>query len=178
MVERPRLPADGPGEDRAPRRATGSGSSSTTTTGDGTFDEVSRAVRAGHDRPAGRAGAWPWATSTTTGASTSWSTTSTAPAQVLRNELPDAGHWLIVALEGKGGNTDAIGAVVTVKAGPLSMTRYVRSGTSYISQDDMRLHFGLGAQAQADLVEVRWPDQTVTRLEKVPANRVLVVKQP
>ena len=57
--------------------------------------------------------------------------------------------------------------MVTVHAGPLRMTRYVRSGTSYISQDDVRPHFGLGAQAQAELVEVRWPDQTVTRLEKV-----------
>jgi hypothetical protein len=101
-----------------------------------------------------------------------------APAQVLRNELPDVGSWLIVALAGKGPNTSALGAVITVKAGPLSMTRYVRSGTSYISQDDVRQHFGLGTQAQADLVLVRWPDQTVTRLEKVPANRVLVVEQP
>ncbi len=101
-----------------------------------------------------------------------------APAQVLHNELTGAGSWLIVALEGKGPNTPALGAVVTVKAGPLRMTRYVRSGTSYISQDDVRQHFGLGAQAQADLVEVRWPDQGVTRLENVPANRVLVVRQP
>lgn len=100
------------------------------------------------------------------------------PAQVLRNELADAGHWLIVDLDGKGGNPDALGAVVTVKAGSLGMTRYVRSGTSYVSQDDVRQHFGLGPQEKADLVEVRWPDQTVTRLENVPADRVLVVKQP
>jgi hypothetical protein len=100
------------------------------------------------------------------------------PAQVLHNELPGTGHWLIVSLKGKGGNPDAFGAVVSVKAGPLSMTRYVRSGTSYISQDDVRQHFGLAEQEQADLVEVRWPDQTTTRLENVPADRVLVVKQP
>ena len=100
------------------------------------------------------------------------------PAQVLRNELADTGHWLIVRLEGKGGNPDALGAVVAVKAGPLSMTRYVQSGTSYISQNDVRPHFGLGPQVQADLVEVRWPDQSVTRLENVPADRVLVVKRP
>ncbi|MGE5125627.1 MAG: CRTAC1 family protein [Betaproteobacteria bacterium] len=100
------------------------------------------------------------------------------PAQVLRNELAGTGGWLTVRLEGKPGNTLALGAVVTVKAGPLSMTRTVRSGTSYISQDDTRQHFGLGAQSQADLVEVRWPDQSVTRLSKVAANRVLVVKQP
>jgi hypothetical protein len=100
------------------------------------------------------------------------------PAQVLRNELADSGRWLIVDLRGKGGNPEALGAVVTVKAGPLSMSRFVRSGTSYVSQDDVRPHFGLGAQAQADSVEVRWPDQTVTRLENVPAGQVLVVRQP
>jgi hypothetical protein len=100
------------------------------------------------------------------------------PAQVLRNELAAAGHWLIVRLQGKGGNPDALGAVVTVQAGPLRMSRHVRSGTSYISQDDVRQHFGLGAQVQADLVEVRWPDQTVTRMEKVAADRVVAIKQP
>ena len=100
------------------------------------------------------------------------------PAQVIRNEMADTGHWLIVRLQGKGGNPDALGAVVTVHAGPLRMTRYVRSGTSYISQDDVRPHFGLGAQAQAELVEVRWPDQTVTRLEKVAADRVVAIRQP
>lgn len=101
-----------------------------------------------------------------------------APVQVLRNELADAGHWLALRLQGKGGNPDALGAVVSVQAGPLRMTRYVRSGTSYISQDDVRPHFGLGAQAQADLVEVRWPDQTVTRLEKVAGDRVVAIRQP
>ncbi len=101
-----------------------------------------------------------------------------APAQVLHNELPDAGSWLIVRLVGKAGNTDGLGAVVSVKAGTLTMSRWVRSGTSYISQDDLRQHFGLGAQTRADSVEVRWPDQTLTRLENVPANRVLVVRQP
>ena len=100
------------------------------------------------------------------------------PAQVLRNELAGTGGWLTVRLEGKPGNTLALGAVLTVKAGPLSMTRYVRSGTSYLSQDDMRQHFGLGDRSQADVVEVRWPDQSLTRLEKVAANRVLVVRQP
>jgi hypothetical protein len=101
-----------------------------------------------------------------------------APAQVIRNELADTGHWLVIRLQGKGGNPDALGAVVSVQAGPLRMTRYVRSGTSYISQDDVRPHFGLGAQAQAELVEVRWPDQTVTRMEKVAGDRVLTIRQP
>ena len=58
--------------------------------------------------------------------------------QVLRNELAGAGNWLIVKLKGKGRNTDAIGAVVKVKAGKLNLMRLVQSGTSYLSQDDMR----------------------------------------
>src|SRR5207344_3437940 len=76
--------------------------------------------------------------------------------QLLHNELAGAGHWLLLKLKGKGENTDAIGAVVRVKAGALNMTRLVRSGTSYLSQDDMRPHLGLGPAMQADVVEVTW----------------------
>ena len=96
--------------------------------------------------------------------------------QVLHNELPGTGHWLIVKLRGKGGNTDAIGAIVTATAGRMRLLRLVRSGTGYISQDDMRLHFGLGAEAQADL-EVRWPDGTTTRREGVKADQILEIRQ-
>jgi len=98
--------------------------------------------------------------------------------QLLRNELGGAGNWLLVRLRGRPGNTDALGAVVTVKAGPLGLARYVQSGTSYLSQDDTRLHFGLGAAAQADTLEVRWPDGAISRLESVKANQVLEVRQP
>jgi hypothetical protein len=97
--------------------------------------------------------------------------------QVLHNERADAGHWLLVKLVGKGGNTDAIGAVVKVKAGKLSLMRLVQSGTSYLSQDDMRRHFGLGAETQADSLEVVWPDGTTTRRENVRADQVVEIKQ-
>jgi enediyne biosynthesis protein E4 len=98
-------------------------------------------------------------------------------AQVLHNDLAGAGHWLIVKLKGKGGSTDAIGAVVKVRAGTLGLTRFVRSGSSYLSQEDMRLHFGLGPADRADSVEVRWPDGTITRMEDVKANGILVIDQ-
>jgi hypothetical protein len=98
--------------------------------------------------------------------------------QVLRNEWTGGGGWLLVKLRGKGKNTDAIGAVVTVAAGKLRLKRLVQSGTGYLSQDDMRAHFGLGAAGQADSVEVRWPDGTTTRLENVKANRIVEVAQP
>jgi hypothetical protein len=98
--------------------------------------------------------------------------------QVLHNELAGAGHWLSVRLVGKGRNTNAVGAVVTVKTGALTQWRLVQSGTSYVSQDDMRRHFGLGAAAVADRVEVRWPDGTVSALADVKADQVLEVRQP
>jgi hypothetical protein len=97
--------------------------------------------------------------------------------QVLHNELAETGNWLLVKLVGKRGNTDAIGAVVTVKAGASSQTRVVQSGTSYLSQDDMRRHFGLGPAAQVDVLEVRWPDGTTTRQEAVKANRIVEIRQ-
>jgi len=97
--------------------------------------------------------------------------------QILHNELVDAGHWLLVKLVGKGSNTDAIGAVVRVKAGKLSLMRLVQSGTSYLSQDDMRRHFGLGPEARADSLEVLWPDGTTTKLENVKADQLVEIKQ-
>ena len=72
--------------------------------------------------------------------------------QVLHNELAGAGNWLLVKLKGKGKNTERHrrgGA--TCKAGTLRLMRLVQSGTSYISQDDMRQHFGLGQAPQADV---------------------------
>jgi hypothetical protein len=98
--------------------------------------------------------------------------------QVLHNEHPAAGAWLSVQLSGKGANTDAIGAVITVTAGGRPQRRLVQSGTSYISQDDMRQHFGLGAAKTVDAVEVRWPDGTLTRHPGGPAGRLLRLAQP
>ena len=98
--------------------------------------------------------------------------------QVLRNEGTGGGSWLTVKLKGKGKNTDAVGAVVRVAASALRQMRLVQSGTSYLSQHDMRAHFGLGAATQADSIEVSWPDGTRTRLENVKANRVVEVEQP
>jgi hypothetical protein len=95
--------------------------------------------------------------------------------EVLHNELQTRGNWLLVKLKGNGGNTDAIGAVVTARAGTLSQTRVVQSGASYISQNDMRLHFGLGAATAVDTVDVRWPDGTTSTVRNVKANQVITV---
>jgi enediyne biosynthesis protein E4 len=97
--------------------------------------------------------------------------------QILRNELAGRGHWLIVKLHGKAPNTDAIGAVVTVRTGSTSQKGLVQSGTSYLSQSDMRQHFGLGSVESVDLVEVTWPDGTTSRQERVKADQVVQIRQ-
>lgn len=98
--------------------------------------------------------------------------------QVLHNVRTPAGHWLRVKLAGRGRNTSAIGAVVTLKAGALTQRRLVQSGTSYLSQDDMRRHFGLGDATSVEWLEVRWPDGTTTRREKVKADQTVEIAQP
>jgi enediyne biosynthesis protein E4 len=100
------------------------------------------------------------------------------PAEVLHNQLAGAGNWLIVRLVGKGANTGAIGAVVRATSGSLKQTHFVRSGSSYLSQEDKRLHFGLGPVRQVDQVEVRWPDGRLTQMRDVKANQILTIEQP
>jgi hypothetical protein len=96
--------------------------------------------------------------------------------QILHNELSETGNWLIVRLKGKGMNTGAIGSVVTARAGVIR-SRLVQSGSSYISQEDKRLHFGLGKATQVDSLEVKWPDGTTTALQNVKANQIVTVEQ-
>ncbi len=95
---------------------------------------------------------------------------------VLKNEA-GGGHWLQVRLVGAGGNTDAIGAAIQVTTGEHRQLRNIRSGTSYLSQDDFRQHFGLGDAATVDSVVVTWPDGSTTERENVAVDELLVVEQ-
>ena len=83
--------------------------------------------------------------------------------------------WLTLKLIGTHSNRDAIGARVKVTTGNLTQIREVRSGSSYLSQSDMRLHFGLGAHRQVDRVEIRWPSGLQEQLEGVEANQTLTL---
>jgi hypothetical protein len=97
--------------------------------------------------------------------------------QLLRNESTGMGNWLLVKLRGSGKNPDAIGAVVTTRTGKVVQKRLVQSGSSYISQEDLRLHFGLDGAATIDSVEVLWSDGTSTSRSDVKANHVLELSQ-
>ncbi len=96
---------------------------------------------------------------------------------VLRNEGGTAGHWLSMRLVGTHCTRDAIGARVTVVAGELTQIREVKSGSGYLSQNDMRLHFGLGDVTQIDTVTVRWLCGQLQTLRDVRTNQVLVIAE-
>lgn len=88
-----------------------------------------------------------------------------------------AGHWLLVKLAGSRSNRSAIGARVMVSAGGRVQTEELRSGGSYLSQNDLRLHFGLGSAARADSITVRWPSGEKSVLRDVAAGRVVTIEE-
>jgi hypothetical protein len=108
-------------------------------------------------------------------------TTNNGPARLLRNDGGSRQSWLEVLLRGTGtggSNRSGIGARVQVKAEGRVMTDRVRSGSSYLSQSMLRLHFGLGRAARAEWVRVRWSSGAERVIRNVSARRVLVVEEP
>jgi enediyne biosynthesis protein E4 len=99
------------------------------------------------------------------------------PPSLLRNDYAGKNGWIEVKLEGTKSNRSALGATVVVTAGGRRQARTVLSQSSYYSHDDLRLHFGLGAAAKADVVEVRWPTGVVETLKDVPARRVVTIRE-
>ena len=96
---------------------------------------------------------------------------------VLRNDSDSTARWLRVKLIGRHCNRDAIGARVTVVSGDLTQIREVKSGSGYISQNDLHLHFGLGGATQVDTLTVRWLCGSVQTLQNVETNQVLVISE-
>ncbi len=96
--------------------------------------------------------------------------------QILHNQTPDAGHWLLVDLVGATG-AEVLGAVITVEADGQAQRRIVRSGTSYLSQSDLRQHFGLGGASKVDRLEVLWADGSFDVEENVKVDRIHQVRR-
>ncbi len=99
------------------------------------------------------------------------------PLTVLRNDGGNANNFLVIDLAGRKSNRSAFGARVKVVAGDLVQIDERRSGGSYLSQNDARLHFGLETRRKVDSVEVRWPDGAIQTLTDVPANRFITITQ-
>jgi hypothetical protein len=92
------------------------------------------------------------------------------PPTLLLNQGGNANHRVLFKLVGTISNKMAIGARVTVKAGKLVQFSEVRAGGSYISQNDPRLHFGLGGEALMNEVEIKWPSEKVEVLHNIPTD--------
>ena len=99
------------------------------------------------------------------------------PGVLLRNTSVGAGHWLTVKLLGTKSNRDAVGAKVEVDAGGLKQFAERVAGSGYLSQDDARLHFGLGAAGRVDRIVVTWPGGAQQVVEGVTADQVFTVTE-
>ena len=96
---------------------------------------------------------------------------------LLRCDRNNTHHWTTLKLVGVKSNCSAVGARVKCVAGNLKQIDEVRSGGSYLSQNDLRLHFGLGGNSMVDLLEVQWPSGHVDTLRSLPADHFISLKE-
>jgi hypothetical protein len=105
-------------------------------------------------------------------------TSNGGAVQLLLNEGGNRNNALLVRTVGTStSNRDGIGARLELTAGARTFVDQVTSGSSYLAQHDMRVHFGLGAAARADRLEITWPDGRVDVMENLPANHVITVRE-
>ena len=104
-------------------------------------------------------------------------TNSHQSPDLLRNDTANRNHWLVFTTVGTRSNLSGIGARVKVTASGSVQMREVKSGGSYPSHSDMRLHFGLGESAVAESVEIRWPSGLIEHYTNVETNRFLIATE-
>jgi hypothetical protein len=105
-------------------------------------------------------------------------TALSAEAEIWMNRSGNSGHWLDVALRGTRSNRDGIGARIKVVTRGGTQYNHMTTSVCYASSSDGPVHFGLGADARADVVEIHWPSGKVQTLQNVEADRVLKVTEP
>jgi hypothetical protein len=96
---------------------------------------------------------------------------------LLINKTRNSNHRVGFHLTGTKSNRAAIGARVTIHAAGVMQFNEVRGGASYLSQNDLRLHFGLGAADKMDTVEVSWPSGQTDTLRDVPADFIYTITE-
>ena len=94
-----------------------------------------------------------------------------------RNDGGNQNHWIGFRLIGVSSNRDAIGARVEIEFAGRTQVAEVRSGSSYLSHNDMRVHFGLGDVDEVDRIRIRWPNGNVEELEGVEAGRYVMIRE-
>lgn len=101
-----------------------------------------------------------------------------SPATLIHNVSPSTGHWIALNLKGTKSNRDGIGARIEVVTGTRKQVAERVAGSGYMSQDDPRVHFGLGDAKQIDKLTITWPSGKQQVLQNVAADRVLTVEEP
>jgi enediyne biosynthesis protein E4 len=101
-----------------------------------------------------------------------------AKGTLVHNVSANTGHWLAIKLKGTKSNRDGIGAKVEVFAGDKHWMQERVAGSGYLSQNDERLHFGLGPNTTADKIVIHWPSGRKQTIEKQPVDRVLTIEEP
>ncbi len=96
---------------------------------------------------------------------------------IVRPEANAHNHWVSFELQGVKCNRLALNARIRVTAGAMVQLGEVYSGGSYLSQNDLRLHFGLGAGERVDKAEILWPDGTVESLPNLAADRFYSIRE-
>jgi hypothetical protein len=99
-------------------------------------------------------------------------------AEIWMNRSEKSGHWLDIALRGTKSNRDGIGARIKVVSKNGTQYNHMTSSVGYASSSYGPVHFGLGPDSRADLIEIHWPSGIVQTLENVPGDRVLKVTEP
>ena len=105
-------------------------------------------------------------------------TTNDGPIYVLENQTVTANHWLTLKLVGKKSNRDAIGAEVKLVTAKGQQFSTVSTAGSYLSSKDKRIHFGLGTEPSAEIIEIHWPSGRLQVLKDVPGDQILELNEP
>jgi hypothetical protein len=100
-----------------------------------------------------------------------------APPSLLVNSVHNQNHWLAIKTVGANSNRDGIGAKIKVKVGARILVDEVRSGSSYDSNNDRRVHFGLGPATKIDWLEIAWPSGLTERFANLPIDKILTIKE-
>ena len=145
--------------------------------GNGLFDDVSRQAGAVMDVKTVSRGAC-FADYDNDGKMDAFVVNLGARGTLFHNVSKNDNHWIAVKLKGKKSNRDGIGAHLELTAGGKKQVAERFAGSSYLSQDDDRVHFGLGSATKVDRLTIKWPSGKEQTLQNLKVDHVLLVEEP
>ncbi|MBI3895877.1 MAG: CRTAC1 family protein [Acidobacteria bacterium] len=144
--------------------------------GRGRFEEVTAAMGAAFSRPKVARGA-AYGDFDRDGDLDILTTTNNGQAYLFRNDGGNRNHWITVKTVGTKSNRNGIGTVVRVESASGKQWQMLRSGSSYLSQSDLALTFGLGADSTVRSLEIEWPSGAKHKLANIPAGQSITVEE-